>query len=302
MLLLSPGLALFLFGVSTIPEEGTFASAKVIIPVVVGLLLMTGFVFHALRRQDHPLIDLHLFKRKQMSVSVITMSLFAIAFFGAMLLLPTYFIQVREESTLTAGLLLAPQGIGAMLTMPIAGRLTDKMGPGKFVITGLFLILIGMSVFTQISSTTPIPLLLGALFINGLGMGMTMMPIMTAALATLRHAEVARGSTLMNIVQQSAASVGTAVMSVILTNQFLSKPAIQAAKAAQENPAAMANVPPDVLAQAKAQVQEQMAEAFGTTFWVALAILVVTLIPAFMLPRKARETVGEEPAAPVVLH
>jgi hypothetical protein len=64
----------------------------------------------------------------------------------------------------------------------------------------------------------------------------------------------------------------------------------------------MANVPPDVLAQAKAQVQEQMAEAFGTTFWVALAILVVTLIPAFMLPRKARETVGEEPAAPVVLH
>ena len=302
MLLLSPGLALFLFGVSTIPEEGTFASAKVIIPVVVGLLLMTGFVFHALRRQDHPLIDLHLFKRKQMSVSVITMSLFAIAFFGAMLLLPTYFIQVREESTLTAGLLLAPQGIGAMLTMPIAGRLTDKMGPGKFVITGLFLILIGMSVFTQISSTTPIPLLLGALFINGLGMGMTMMPIMTAALATLRHAEVARGSTLMNIVQQSAASVGTAVMSVILTNQFLSKPAIQAAKTAQENPAAMANVPPDVLAQAKAQVQEQMAEAFGTTFWVALAILVVTLIPAFMLPRKARETVGEEPAAPVVLH
>ena len=62
----------------------------------------------------------------------------------------------------------------------------------------------------------------------GMGMGMTMMPIMTAALATLRHAEVARGSTLMNIVQQAAASVGTAVMSVILTNQLLTKPAYQA--------------------------------------------------------------------------
>ena len=48
-----------------------------------------------------------------------------------MLLLPTYFIQVRGESTLTAGLLLAPQGIGAMLTMPIAGPLTDKIGPGQ---------------------------------------------------------------------------------------------------------------------------------------------------------------------------
>ncbi len=301
MLLLSPGLALFLYGVSTIPGEGTFVSANVLIPMIAGLLLMAGFVVHALRRKDHPLIDLHLFKRRQLSVSVITMSLFAIAFFGAMLLLPTYFIQVREESTLTAGLLLAPQGLGAMISMPIAGRLTDKMGPGKFVISGLLLILCGMSVFTQITSTTPIPLLLGALFVNGLGMGMTMMPIMTAALATLRHAEVARGSTLMNIVQQSSASIGTAVMSVILTNQLLNKPAVQAAQAAQADPSAMANVPPDVLAQAKVQVQSQMAEAFGTTFWVALCILVVTLIPAFLLPRKAPEDV-DAGGAPVAMH
>jgi EmrB/QacA subfamily drug resistance transporter len=302
MLLLSPGLALFLYGVSTIPSEGTFASAKVLIPMITGVLLMAGFVFHALRRKDHPLIDLHLFKRKQLSVSVITMSLFAIAFFGSMLLLPTYFIQVRDVSTLTAGLLLAPQGIGAMISMPIAGRLTDKMGPGKFVIGGLVLILIGMSVFTQITSTTPIPLMLGALFVNGLGMGMTMMPIMTAALATLRHAEVARGSTLMNIVQQSAASIGTATMSVILTNQLLGKPAVEAAKAAQANPAATANVPPDVLAQAMAEVKSQMAEAFGTTFWVALALLAITLIPAFMLPRRAPQDVQEDSGAPVIMH
>ena len=82
------------------------------------------------------------------------MALFAIAFFGAMLLLPTYFIQVRGETTLEAGLLLAPQGLGAMLTMPIAGRLTDKMGPGKFVLGGLALIAAGMVVFTQITDTT----------------------------------------------------------------------------------------------------------------------------------------------------
>ncbi|MET0966273.1 MAG: DHA2 family efflux MFS transporter permease subunit, partial [Nakamurella sp.] len=113
MLLLSPGLALFLYGVSSIPGEGTIASAQVIVPAVIGVLLMSAFVWHALRK-DHPLIDLHLFKRKQLSVSIITMSLFAIAFFGAMLLFPTYFITVRGETTLAAGLLLAPQGIGAM--------------------------------------------------------------------------------------------------------------------------------------------------------------------------------------------
>jgi len=298
MLLLSPGLALFLYGVSSIPGEGTIASAQVIVPAVIGVLLMTAFVWHALRK-DHPLIDLHLFKRKQLSVSIITMSLFAIAFFGAMLLFPTYFITVRGETTLAAGLLLAPQGIGAMVTMPIAGRLTDKMGPGKFVLGGLVLIAAGMGVFTQLTDTTSYGLILGSLFVMGMGMGMTMMPIMTAALASLSHQEVARGSTLMNIVQQAAASVGTATMSVILTNQLLNKPAYEAGRAIQADPSQAANFPPQLLA----EIPAQMAEAFAFTFWVALVLIVLTLIPAFLLPRKARVPVdGDEAVAPVIMH
>ena len=47
--------------------------------------------------------------------------------------MPTYFQQVRGESTLVAGLLVAPQGIGAMLTMPIAGTLGDKLPVGRIV-------------------------------------------------------------------------------------------------------------------------------------------------------------------------
>ena len=86
--------------------------------------------------KDHPLIDLQSLQNRNLTVAVATMTLFSVAFMGAMLLLPIYFIQVRGESTLTAGLLLAPQGLGAMLTMPIAGRLTDKMGPGSWCWAG----------------------------------------------------------------------------------------------------------------------------------------------------------------------
>jgi len=220
-----------------------------------------------------------------------------------MLLFPTYFITVRGESTLAAGLLLAPQGLGAMLTMPLAGRLTDKMGPGKFVLIGITLIAIGMGVFTQITDTTSYGLILGALFVMGMGMGMTMMPIMSAALASLSNQEVARGSTLMNIVQQAAASVGTAVMSVILTDQLLNKPAVQAGKAIEADPSQAANVSPELLG----QIPSQMAEAFAFTFWVALVLILLTLIPAFLLPRKAAvhpvEKSGEESAAtPVIIH
>lgn len=293
MLLLSPGLASFLYGVAAIPKHGSVGHAEVLIPAAIGLVLMIAFVFHALRK-DHPLIDLHLFRHKQLSVSVITMSLFAVAFFGAMLLFPSYWLQVRGEATLTAGLLVAPQGIGAMVSMPIAGRLTDKMGPGKFVLTGIVLILAGMAVFTQVGADTSYVLLLGALFVMGLGMGMTMMPIMAAALATLKHHEAARGSTLMNIVTQAAGSVGTAVMSVILTNATLARPAALAYAGALQQPgASIESLPEEV----RGPGQAALADAFGTTYWVAFALIALCLIPALLLPRRRPEIAHEDDVA-----
>ena len=63
-----------------------------------------------------------------------------ISVFGAMLLLPLYLQAVRGESAMDSGLLLAPQGIGAMIAMPIAGRLTDKTGVGRIVPVGLAIV------------------------------------------------------------------------------------------------------------------------------------------------------------------
>ncbi|AWK71597.1 MFS transporter [Rhodococcus oxybenzonivorans] len=281
MLLLSPGLALFLFGVSSIPEVGTVASARVLVSGAIGLMLIIAFVFHALRK-DHPLIDLRLFKNRQLSVAVITTSLFIVAFMGAGLLFPSYFIQVGGHTTLAAGLLMAPQGIGAMLTMPVAGRLVDKIGPGKIVLTGLPLILIGLGVFTQVAGDSPAWLLMGALFVMGLGMGCTMMPLMTAAIVTLSNEQVARGSSLMNIVQQTAGSIGTAVMSVVLTNQLLDRGLDNQTVAMQHVPEVAAQQPPGAVD----SILNAAADAFGNTFMVATVLIALTLIPAFLLPRK----------------
>lgn len=301
MLLLSPGLALFLFGVSSIPEAGTVASARVLVSAGVGLALIAGFVFHALNKR-HPLIDLRLFKNRQLTFAVITMSIFIVAFMGAGLLFPSYFIQVRGNSTLAAGLLMAPQGIGAMLTMPIAGRLVDKIGPGKVILTGLPLIFIGISVFTQIGADTPAWVLMAGLFVMGLGMGATMMPLMTAAIVTLSNEQIARGSSLMNIVQQTAGSIGTAVMSVVLTNQLLDRDLDTAQVAMQHIPEVAAQEPPGL----RDQILSAAADAFGNTFLVGTVLILVALIPAFFLPRtKPVRPEGQESEAapaPAVMH
>jgi EmrB/QacA subfamily drug resistance transporter len=303
MLLLSPGLALFLYGVSSIPEEGTAWAGKVLVPALVGLALVALFVLRELyRAPEHPLIDLHLFRNRSLTVAVVAMSLFAIAFFGASLLFPSYFLQVRGETTLHAGLLLAPQGIGAMLTMPVAGVLTDRIGPGKIVLVGITVIVAGMAMFTQVGVATSYAFLLGALFVMGLGMGCTMMPIMTSALQTLTDHEIARGSTLMNITQQVAASIGTALFSVILTNGFNASAAVGELRAALERPQGLASLPdPSIVPVAL----HDMADSFATSFTVGAVLVAVCLLPALLLPRRrpaATRPEGDAEQAPLLVH
>src|SRR3954451_7618208 len=119
--------------------------------MLAGAGLMMAFVFHSFR-PEHPLLDLRLFKNRNLTVTIITMFLFAAAFFGGLLLVPTYFQEVRGESTLRAGLLVAPQGIGAMITMPIAGMLVEKFPVGRIVPFGLVGITLGMFGLTQIEA------------------------------------------------------------------------------------------------------------------------------------------------------
>jgi EmrB/QacA subfamily drug resistance transporter len=265
MLLLSPGLATMLYGISSIPEYGTFFATKVMVFTGIGLVLVLAFIPWALRRKNvHPLIDLTLFRNKELTIAVVSMSFFAIAFFGASLLFPQYFQYVRHMDALHAGLMLAPQAVGSIVTMPIAGVLADKKGPGKVVLAGVVVIIVGMAMFSMLTDTTPYWYLLLALFIMGLGMGATMMPIFSAALATLKDAQIARGSTLMNIIQNVAASVGTAVITVILTNGLKGKHLTGA------NPTGSLH---------------DMASVYSLTLWVSTGLIVGVLIPALFLPR-----------------
>lgn len=265
MLLLSPGLATLLYGISSIPEKGTFFTPKVEIFTAIGAVLVIAFIPWALRAKNiHPLIDLRLFRNKELTIAVVSMSFFAIAFFGASLLFPQYFQYVRHLDALHAGLMLAPQAVGSMLTMPVAGVLSDKKGPGKIVLAGVVVIIAGMAMFSTLTDTTPYWFLLLALFVMGLGMGATMMPIFSAALATLKEAQIARGSTLMNIIQNVAASVGTAVITVILTNGLKDK---------------------GLTGPAPTGTLHDMASVYSTTLWVATALIIGVLVPALFLPR-----------------
>src|SRR4051794_34754515 len=219
LVLLSPSLALIIYGLAESGSAGGFGETKIIGPIVAGALLLAVFVWHELRVHQ-PLIDLRLYKNRIFTVSSITLALVVISVFGGMLLLPLYLQIVRGESAMDTGLLLAPQGFGAMVAMPIAGRLTDRTGVGRIVPVGLVIVALSFLALTQLQADTSYWAFGAVLFIMGLGMGATMMPTFSGAMQTLRQSAVARASTSLNIQQQVGASIGTAVMSVLLTHEI----------------------------------------------------------------------------------
>jgi hypothetical protein len=134
-------------------------------------------------------------------------------------------------------------------------------------------------------------------------MGCTMMPLFTGALRTLSGPTIARGSTLMNITQQIASSVGTATMSVILTNQIRDSKFAAAAIGSWADPSIKDKVPAGAIAKGLSDA----GHGFAVTFTVALVLIVITLIPVLLLPGRrpaSSETGAGEAAAevPVALH
>jgi EmrB/QacA subfamily drug resistance transporter len=286
--LLSPGLALLIYGLAETNGEGGFGSVKVLVPGLVGIGMLAAFVRHGLRTPD-ALIDLRLFSNRVFSAASATLILMIIAVFGGMLLLPLYLQVVRGESALDTGLLLIPQGVGAMIAMPIAGRLADTTGVGRIVPVGLLIVGLSFLGLTQLGAQTSYWLLGVDLFVMGAGMGFTMMPTFSGAMQTLRRAAVSRASTTLNIDQQVGASIGTAVLSVLLAHELTSR---LPAGAGPGGGGIGAPVPPAV----RERIAPLMADAFGATFWWALALVGVAFAVALVLLPKSKPEPVDDPA------
>jgi len=278
MLLLSPGLAVFIFGLAESSSYG-FGSLRSWAPTLAGVVLIGAWFIHSWR-SPNPLIDLRTFAHTRAGAAAGTFLLFAISVFGTMLLVPLYFQAVRGASALQAGLLMAPGGFGAMLLMPVGGRLTDRYGPTWLPAAGLPLVAVGLIPFVFVGAHTSYVLLCGANFVQGLGMGLAMMPNMTAAMQAVPAAAIARTSTAMNIIRQTGASIGTAVLSVILASAITSNlSAIVNSHATGSGSGGLATLQ-HLPARAHAAIAEPLASAFASTFVWALVLIVVALIPA----------------------
>ena len=253
--LLSPAVLALVYGLAQAGEQSSFVTASTTVPVAIGLGLLAAFSVHALHTKA-PIIDLRLFRFRSLRASAMLMLLTGAALYGPMLLLPLYYQQARGFDALTTGLVLAPQGIGTAVALPIVGRLADRVGPRPLVAAGALITTAGTLPYTLLP-TDPNDLLLSAsLLLRGIGMAGVGIPTMAAAYQQLPHTAIPQATSTVNVIQRIGASLGTAVIAVILQKQISHGPG--------------------------------GAHAYSNTFWWTVGFALLLLPCASLLPARKR--------------
>ena len=277
VLLLPPGLALIVFGLSEVESHGGIGAPIALGPIVVGIALVALFARHAWHA-ERPLIDVRLFVQRCFRPAALSITLAGAALFGSILVLALYYQVARGETPLDTGLLLAPQGLGAAFVMPLAGRLTDRVGGGHVAVVGFALLTLGTLPLAFVGADTSYALLTGALVVRGIGLGCAMMPTMAAAFAQLEPPQVPRATATLNALQRTGGSIGTALLAVVLTHELTTV-------FAGAGGGSLGAVPEAV----RVRAAEPLASAFGAAFWWAVAISALAIVPAAALAWRERQ-------------
>ncbi|GAA5200303.1 MDR family MFS transporter [Microbacterium jejuense] len=260
LVLVSPALVGILYGLSNVSQDGGFARADVWMPVAAGLVLMTAFVFTQVRRPAKALIDVGLLRRRPVAASSAVLFLSGASLYGSMLLLPLYFQIVRGTDVLTAALLLIPQGVGALLSRTLAGRLTDSLGARTVAIAGFIVMGLATVPFALSDATTNELWLIVTLLVRGFGMGAVMIPVMSVGFVGLERDQVPHASIITRLAQQIGGAFGTAILAVIL-------------EATTSGATSIAD----------------LATGFDVAFWWAVGFTVVAVGVCFALPAPAKK-------------
>jgi MFS family permease len=166
---------------------------------------------------DEPLLNVRVFRYWPFTNSLLIISTLSVGLFTVLFYIPLYLQQAQGMGAFEAGFVLLPQALIMAVLMPLAGRLYDRIGPRWPAFVGLLICAGGTYLLrglTPVTSHTEIALLL---MLRAAGMGLAMMPVMTGGLASVPVSEVNSGSAFNNVVQRTAAALGLAVLTAVVT-------------------------------------------------------------------------------------
>ena len=185
-------------------------SPNVIIPLIVGII---GLVIFAIRQltMEKPMLDLHVFKYPFFSIGIMITMINVMIVFAMVIILPIYLQNALGTTSFMASLVLLPGGILNCILSLISGRIYDEHGPKLVISSGLALMCISMALFSFLSASTLLTVIVLLLICFFIGTGLVMASNQTNTLGNLPPKYYASGSATMTTLQQIGGAIGSAL-------------------------------------------------------------------------------------------
>lgn len=308
-LFLSLCLVFLLLGLSKGEEKG-WTSNFILACWALSLTGLAGFLVVE-KLTPNGIMDIRLMKSPVFSSCMLVVAARSIALFGGTFLLPIFLQNVMGFDEIQSGLILLPGALLIAVFMPLAARISDKTGPLLPSLVGLGLIAQFMYSYRDLDINTSLWGVVGPTLVRGVGIALLITPVMVTALNVIPKHSAGMASSMMNLIQQVAGSVGIAILGAVLSHRTVFHQGLVAATWDSTSPATQEvvgrvadrllslGVAPD-MAQSGAGFtvmghlfQIASVAAFEDAFLVGMVIVLLAFLPALLLPNKNVHYAGQ---------
>jgi EmrB/QacA subfamily drug resistance transporter len=193
-----------------------WGSAPVVALLATSAIALATFAYVEVRSAE-PMVDFRFFQSKSFLGANLVAFIISFAMLAMFFFLALYMQNVKGYSPLEAGVRFLPSTAVIILAGPIAGRLTDRIGPKPLMTAGL--LTVSASLFWQghLTPDTSYGFLVGAFVLMGLGMGLVMSPMSTAAMNAVEPTKAGVASGILSMSRMVGGTFGVAAMGALVT-------------------------------------------------------------------------------------
>jgi DHA2 family multidrug resistance protein len=192
-----------------------FGSREIVIEAAVAGIAAAMFVIHMLT-SDHPFLPRDLFRDRNLMLGIIFTAITGLLMIVTATLLPPFLQQLKGYPVFTTGVVMAPRGIGTMISMFMVSRLIGKVDARWLIAIGLSLCGLSLYDMTQFSIDVSEGQVIWNGFMQGIGLGLVFPPLTTLAFATVPARIRTEGAAINALMRNLGASIGVAVLVAML--------------------------------------------------------------------------------------
>ncbi|WP_333869411.1 DHA2 family efflux MFS transporter permease subunit [Cypionkella sp.] len=216
-------------------EVDWFSATETWIYLFLCLTGMWVFVIHILGAEK-PFLEPRMFLDQNFATGLVFIFVIGIILLASLALLPPMLARIYGYPTITTGLVMAPRGVGTMVSMIVVGKLVRTVDARLLVTLGLILTAASLYFMTGFTPQMDRSLIIWTGVLQGLGLGLVFVPLSTIAFATIDPIFRADATSLFSLVRNIGSSIGISIVTLMLTRNLQINHSVLGAEISPFNP------------------------------------------------------------------